>query len=75
MEARLAAVEVVHSGPDLVATYARLRVACRRAGHGLAQARHDADRWLAATALRLDVPLVSDDGVFDDVPALRRERA
>jgi predicted nucleic acid-binding protein len=37
---------------------------------GLAQREHDADRWIAATALRLDIPLVSNDGNFTDVPGL-----
>jgi tRNA(fMet)-specific endonuclease VapC len=32
---------------------------------------HDGDRWIAATALRLGVPLVSHDGVFKDVPVLQ----
>jgi predicted nucleic acid-binding protein len=53
MESRLAAAEVVDSGPELIETYVHLRVACHRAGHPLAQKIHDADRWVAATAMRL----------------------
>lgn len=75
MEAKLGRVEVVHSGPELVLVHARLRVACLRIGHGLAQRAHDADRWIAATALRLGVPLVSDDQIFRDVPGLTLEAA
>jgi hypothetical protein len=31
---------------------------------------HNADLWIAATAVRLDIPLVSPDGIFRDTPAL-----
>ncbi|MHB1535064.1 MAG: PIN domain-containing protein [Acidimicrobiales bacterium] len=75
LEARMAAAETVHSGPDLVSTYARLRVECERAGHALSQRVHDADRWVAATAIRLGIPLVSNDGVFRDAPRLVLETA
>jgi predicted nucleic acid-binding protein len=44
------------------------------AGHrNLAQKVHDADRWIAATAVRLGLPLVSNDGIFVDVPGLKLE--
>jgi len=75
LEARIAAAEVVHSGPDLIEVYARLRVACQRAGHGLSQRQHDADRWIAATAVRLGIPLVSNDTIFKAVPGLELESA
>ena len=75
LEARIAAAEIVHSGPDLIAEYARLRVACQRIGHGLSQREHDADRWIAATSIRLGVPLVSKDTIFEAVPGLKLESA
>lgn len=74
MESRLAAAEIVDSGPELIDTYVQLRVTCRRAGHPLAQKIHDADRWVAATALRLELTLIANDGIFDDVPGLHLER-
>lgn len=74
MESRLAAAEIVDSGPELIETYVQLRVACHRAGRPLAQKIHDADRWVAATAVRLDLPLIANDGIFDDVPGLQLER-
>lgn len=49
LEARIAAAETVHTGPGLIATYARLRVDCERVGHALAQREHNADRWVATT--------------------------
>jgi tRNA(fMet)-specific endonuclease VapC len=57
--ARIRQVEVVHTGPELVLVDAHLRAECAAAGHALAQREHDADRWIAATAIRLSVPLVS----------------
>ena len=75
LEARIGAAETVHTGPDLVLTYARLRVDCERVGHALSQREHDADRWIAATALRLGVPLVSNDGIFRNTPGLLLEAA
>jgi predicted nucleic acid-binding protein len=73
LEARIAAAETVHTGPDLVLSYARLRVDCERIGHALSQREHDADRWIAATALRLGIPLVSNDGIFHNAPGLLLE--
>ncbi len=41
-----------------------------RNGHGLGQKIHEADRWIAATAMLLNVPLVAHDAVFRDVHGL-----
>lgn len=73
LEAKIQRAEIVHTGPDLILAYAQLRVACRAAGHALAQREHNADRWIAATAVRLGVPLVSNDGIFREVPGLALE--
>ncbi len=70
MEVAVSKIDVVHSGEDLIREYANLRVACERIGHALHQREHDADRWIAATAIRLGIPLVSNDGVFKDTPGL-----
>ena len=45
-------------------------MSCERIGHALCQRNHDADRWIAATALRLRIPLVSNDGIFENAPGL-----
>ena len=71
LDARLSAAEVVWSGPDLVETYVRLRHDCAATGHGLSQKEHEADRWIAATALWLHVPLVTHDAIFKDAPGLQ----
>jgi hypothetical protein len=73
LEAKIQRVEVVHSGPELVAVYATLRADCEAAGHALAQKQHTADRWIAAVAIRLGIPLVSNDGIFAGAPGLLLE--
>lgn len=73
LDAAIAGVEVVHTGDELINAYAELRAACTRAGHALHQRQHDADRWIAATAVRLGIPLVSNDRVFRDAPGLTLE--
>lgn len=67
----VAGAEVVWPGPELTTTCASLRAECWRTGHALAQSKHSADLWIAATALHLDLPLVADDGIFLRVPGLR----
>ena len=52
---------------------AQLRAACQAEGHALAQREHNADRWIAATAIRLGIPLVSNDQIFQGVPGLTLE--
>lgn len=75
LDARIRSAETVHTGPELIEEHARLRADCARVGHALAQRDHDADRWVAATALRLGIPLVSNDGIFNGVPGLVVEQA
>ncbi len=70
LERRIARVSVVPIDDDLTRAYAEVKDRCRRAGHALAQKDHDGDRWIAATAIKLEVPLISDDGLFEDVPGL-----
>jgi predicted nucleic acid-binding protein len=54
----------------MIALGAELRFRCHQAGHALSDKLHDGDRWIAATALRLQIPLVSHDGVFGGTPGL-----
>lgn len=70
LEHELSQVEVVWPGPELADTYAALRAWCVKNGHGLGQKEHEADRWVAATAIRLDIPLVAHDTIFADVKGL-----
>ncbi len=70
LDLRIGTAEVVWPGPQLTGVYVDLRDACARKGHGLAQPVHEADRWIAATAVWLRVPLVSHDNIFREAPGL-----
>lgn len=70
LDARLGRAEVVWSSEGLVGAYASLREDCTLSGHPLGQKHHEADRWIAATALWLDIPLVAHDAVFRDAPGI-----
>jgi predicted nucleic acid-binding protein len=56
---------------EVVEAFARLTAACRREGHALQDKQHVADRWIAASAIAHDVPLLSGDGVFRWAPQLQ----
>jgi predicted nucleic acid-binding protein len=73
LDAKVHRAEIVHTGPELVALCAQLRADCAAIGHALAQREHNGDRWIAATAIRIGVPLVSNDTIFRDVPGLALE--
>lgn len=73
VEERIAGAEIVWPGPALLGACVDLRVVCERIGHPLGQRGHDADRWIAATAVHLNVPLVSHDRIFRGVPGLAFE--
>jgi predicted nucleic acid-binding protein len=70
LEHDLARVVIVQPDDRLMRMCAELRVECERAGLALGQKVHEADRWIAATAMRLGLELISDDGVFENVPGL-----
>lgn len=61
---------IVMPDNDLVNICASLRDACRKNGHALSGKIHDSDRWIASTAIRYSIPLISDDGIFRDTPDL-----
>ena len=73
LDTKIHRVEVVHTGPKLVLVYAQLRADCEAAGHALAQREHNVDHWIAATALRLGIPLLSNDRIFRGVPGVTLE--
>jgi predicted nucleic acid-binding protein len=71
LEHELDQADTVWPGPSLAEAYATLRAWCVNAGHGLGQKAHEADRWVAATAIWLNVPLVAHDAIFANVKDLR----
>ena len=74
LEEKIQSMIVVGSDNDLTTTHAQLREHCRSSGHGLHNKIHEADRWIAATALRHGLTLVSDDKIFDNVVGLNNIR-
>lgn len=70
LERDLARFTVVQPDDRLMQRCAELRAICERLGHPLGQKIHEVDRWIAASAIRLGLELVSDDSVFSDVPDL-----
>lgn len=56
---------------DTVETVADLRNQCRMIGHPLHQSSHNADLWIAATAIRWSIPLVAHDAVFAGCPGVQ----
>lgn len=76
-ERRLAQVErlvhrclVLPPDDETVWSFARVRADARRLGHPLHQKDHVADLWIAATAIRWNLPLVAHDAVFVGCPGL-----
>lgn len=70
LERDLARFVVVQPDDNLMSICAKLRATCEAKGHALGQKIHEADRWIAATAVRLGVELVSDDAIFDNIRGL-----
>jgi len=71
LEDRIGRLRVAGMDDLLTTTYAELKDQCVRAGHPLGQKLHDGDRWIAATAIRYGIPLVSHDRIFCGAPGLR----
>jgi predicted nucleic acid-binding protein len=55
---------------EVVEAYASLRSQRHRTGHALAAKIHNGDLWIAASAIAIQAPLASDDGIFVDAPGL-----
>lgn len=70
LERRIAQLVIAQPDNATITTCAELRHRCRQAGHALADKAHHGDRWIAATAIRLGLPLASHDGIFVDAPGL-----
>jgi len=70
LERELSRFVIVQPDDQLMRACAELRASREKAGHALGQKIHEADRWIAATAIRLALDLVSDDAAFAGVPGL-----
>jgi len=67
----LGRAKIVWPTTDLIDRYVDLRTWCVRNGHGLGRKNHEADRRVAATALRLGIPLVAHDTIFSGAQDLQ----
>jgi predicted nucleic acid-binding protein len=70
LERDLSGFRVVQPDDALMRRCAELRFECEQLGHALGQKLHEADRWIAATAIAGGLDLVSDDKVFVGTPGL-----
>jgi predicted nucleic acid-binding protein len=70
LEDRLSRLRVAGVDGATIDAYAELKHNCVKAGHALGAKAHDGDRWIAATARRYDIPLVSHDSIFRNVAGL-----
>jgi predicted nucleic acid-binding protein len=70
LERAIAELPVVQPDDDMISVCAELRRRCHEIGHPLGSKVHDGDRWIAATAIRLGLPLASHDAVFNGAPGL-----
>ena len=53
--------------PNPTGAYVTLRTWCAKTGYGLGGKDHEADRWVAASAIWPDIPLVTHDAIFANV--------
>jgi len=70
LERSIADLDVIQTNESLIRRCAELRHQAGRIGHPLAQKVHEADRWVASTALALGLALVAGDTIFGGVPGL-----
>lgn len=71
LEQLLRTTDVVWPTSALARRYVELRLHCHRKGHALAGRSHEADRWIAATALTMGIPLVTHDKAFLGIDGLQ----
>ncbi|MCP3937579.1 MAG: type II toxin-antitoxin system VapC family toxin, partial [Actinomycetia bacterium] len=73
LERLVAKTQVSPPLPEVIAAYVEVRTWCVRNGHGLGAKDHEADRWVAATAIAGGLPLATDDGIFDQVVGAQQQ--
>ena len=71
LERRIAEMAVVQPDDEMITAGAELRMRRQQAGHAVGHKLHDGYRWIAATAIRLGVPLASHDRLFNGAPGLQ----
>ncbi len=74
LERSLGDLDVIQTNDSLIERCAEVRDEAARIGHPLSQKMHEADRWVATTALVLHLELAAGDGIFEGVPGLDLHR-
>lgn len=69
LRGQIALLRVEWPTMEIVERYSDLKAQLSK-GHRLAAKAAEADRWIAATALVLDLPVLSNDGAYANVPDL-----
>lgn len=70
LQRTIAGMGVIPVDDQVQRSYAQLTAWARATGHGLHDKAHTGDRWIAASAVAFDLPLASDDKIFDAVEGL-----
>lgn len=70
LRAQLDRTATVPVTSDVVEAYVQLTADLKANGHALQQKQHTGDRWVAATAIAVDAPLFSADGIYRGAPGL-----
>lgn len=68
---RLDATPTIDVDRDVVEAFAQLTADSRKAGHALAAKVHTADRWVAASAIAKDLPLLAGDRIYAGAAGLK----
>ena len=71
LERLVANTQVSPPLPEVIDACVDVRTWCVNNGHGLGAKDHEAERWVAATALAGGLPLATDDGILDNVDRLQ----
>jgi predicted nucleic acid-binding protein len=71
LEAQLNATPTIPVDESVTRAYVRLTVSCKHAGLGLFQKVHCADRWIAATAIAHNLPLLTGDDNLRAAPGVK----
>lgn len=66
----LTATATAEVDEPVVQAYARLTADARDRGHGIGGDSHTGDRWIAASAIALDAPLLAVDGIYRNAPGV-----
>ncbi len=67
---RLDATPTIDVDRGVVEAYAHLTADCRKVGHALSDKVHTGDRWIAASAIAKDLPILTGDLIYARAPGL-----